>query len=423
VTLSPELLRRFAVMLGLILAGETIFALPFHVARFFRPIMLDVFGLSATELGVAQGVYGVVAMIAYFPGGPIADRFPARRLLASSLWITAVGGIYLATFPPYAGMLLLWGVFAVTSILLFWAALIRATRDWGGVDEQGRAYGILDSGRGILAAGMASLGVLALSITFPDGYAEADAETRAHGLRLVIYGYTAMTALAGALVWFAIPDQMPTPDGGVVRPTSESAVSHVIAVLRMPAIWMQAAIVFCAYVAYKGFDNYSLFAVQGYGLDEVEAARVVTIGSWMRPVAALAAGLLGDRFTISRMTVVAFVMLLASDLFFAFTTPIPGATAILLGNILIACAAFFGLRGLYFALFEEAKVPAAMTGTAVGIVCMIGFIPDIFSNWIAGVLVDRSPGLAGHQHYFMFLAAFAALGVVVSWILQRRLIR
>jgi nitrate/nitrite transporter NarK len=240
---------------------------------------------------------------------------------------------------------------------------------------------------------------------------------------LVIYGYTAMTALAGTLVWFAIPDRMPTPDGGVVRPTGESAVSHVLAVLRMPAIWMQAAIVFCAYVAYKGFDNYSLFAVQGYGLDEVEAARVVTIGSWMRPVAALAAGLLGDRFTISRMTVVAFVMLLASDLFFAFTTPIPGAVAILLGNILIACAAFFGLRGLYFALFEEAKIPAAMTGTAVGIVCMIGFIPDIFSNWIAGVLVDRSPGLAGHQHYFMFLAAFAALGVVVSWILQRRLSR
>ena len=28
VTLSPTLLRRFAIMLGLILAGETIFALP-----------------------------------------------------------------------------------------------------------------------------------------------------------------------------------------------------------------------------------------------------------------------------------------------------------------------------------------------------------------------------------------------------------
>ena len=35
---------------------------------------------------------------------------------------------------------------------------------------------------------------------------------------------------------------------------------------------MTAVIVVCAYVAYKGFDNYSLFAVEGYGMDEVEAA-------------------------------------------------------------------------------------------------------------------------------------------------------
>ena len=68
-------------MIGLIVAGETVFALPFHVARFFRPIVLDVFDITATQLGAAQGIYGVVAMIAYFPGGALADRFSARRLL------------------------------------------------------------------------------------------------------------------------------------------------------------------------------------------------------------------------------------------------------------------------------------------------------------------------------------------------------
>ena len=34
----------------------------------------------------------------------------------------------------------LWGFFGVSTILLFWAALIRATRDWGGPDAQGRAF-------------------------------------------------------------------------------------------------------------------------------------------------------------------------------------------------------------------------------------------------------------------------------------------
>ena len=60
-------------MLGLVLAGEAIYALPFHVTRFFRPTVLEVFDLTNTELGSAQAVYGVVAMLSYFPGGPLAD--------------------------------------------------------------------------------------------------------------------------------------------------------------------------------------------------------------------------------------------------------------------------------------------------------------------------------------------------------------
>jgi len=410
-------------MLGLILAGEAVFALPFHVARFFRPTVLELFSISATELGAAQGVYGILAMLAYFPGGPIADRFSARKLLAMSLWITAAGGLYMATFPDYRGALLLWGFFGVSTIMLFWAALIRATRDWGGHDEQGRAYGLLDGGRGILAAGLASVAVMMFSLAFPEGYGAATFEEKGAALRLIIYGYTAVTALAGVFVWFVLTDGHPSgePELNEWKPHTESVWVHVGHVLRIPAVWFQAVIIICAYVAYKGFDNYSLFAVEAYGLDEVEAARIVAIGSWMRPVAALGAGLLGDRFNVSRMTVLAFVLLLASDLFFAMTTPIAGAAWILLGNTLLGATAFFGLRGLYFALFEEARVPAAVTGTAVGFVSVVGYTPDIFVTYVGGVLIDRSPGIVGHQHFFWFLSAFALIGVIASFALMRLL--
>ncbi len=410
-------------MLGLILAGEAIFALPFHVARFFRPTVLEVFSISATELGAAQGLYGILAMLAYFPGGPLADRFSARKLLAMSLWITAAGGLYMATFPDYRGALLLWAFFGVSTIMLFWAALIRATRDWGGHDDQGRAYGLLDGGRGILAAGMASIGVMMFGFAFPEGYGVATLAEKEAALRLIIYGYTAVTVFAGVFVWFVLSDGHPSGEPGPEEwdPHQQSVWTHIIQVLRIPAVWLQAVIIICAYVAYKGFDNYSLFAVQAYGLDEVEAARVVAIGSWMRPVAALGAGLLGDRFNISRMTMLAFVLLLFSDLFFAMTTPIPGAVWILLGNIILGATAFFGLRGLYFALFEEAKVPFVLTGTAVGFVSVVGYTPDIFVSFVAGVLIDSSPGVVGHQHFFWFLSTFALIGVIASFALMRLL--
>lgn len=415
--------HRIVFMIGLILAGEAIFALPFHLARFFRPTVLEVFQLSNTELGAAQGMYGIFAMLCYFPGGPLADRFPARKLLALSLWSTAAGGLYMATFPDYGGAVALWSFFGVTTILFFWAALIRATRDWGGSDEQGRAFGILDAGRGLLAAVLASVAVVIFAFFFPDGYAMASFEEKRQALRVVIYGYTTATVASGAFVWFSISDGHPSgePAKKSWQPGTESIWQHIVRVISMPAVWLQASIVVCAYVGYKGFDNYALYAVQGYGMDEVDAARIVAIGSWMRPIAALGAGFLGDRFMVSRMTVIAFVILLASQLFFALNTPVPGLVWVILGNTLITCTAIFALRGLYFALFQEEKVPVAATGTAVGLVSVLGFTPDIFVSYFGGILLDRSPGLVGHQHFFFMLAGFAALGVVASYTLMRRL--
>ena len=68
------MLARFMLMLTLVFAGEIVFLLPFHTTRFFRPTMLEAFGLTNTQLGDFFAAYGVMAMIAYFPGGALADR-------------------------------------------------------------------------------------------------------------------------------------------------------------------------------------------------------------------------------------------------------------------------------------------------------------------------------------------------------------
>ncbi|MCB1848901.1 MAG: MFS transporter, partial [Halieaceae bacterium] len=122
--------------------------------------MLEVFGLSNTQLGDIFAVYGVVALLAYFPGGAIADRYSARALMTLSLVATALGGFYLATLPPPPMLYLLFAYWGLTSILLFWAALIKATRDWGGQHTQGLAFGVLDGGRGLVASVLATLAML-----------------------------------------------------------------------------------------------------------------------------------------------------------------------------------------------------------------------------------------------------------------------
>ena len=112
--------------------------------------MLEVFQLSNAQLGDIFAMYGVIALLSYFPGGALADRFSARSLMSMSLVATALGGAYLYTLPGLVGLYAVFAYWGMTSILLFWAALIKATRDWGSEHTQGVAFGMLDGGRGLV---------------------------------------------------------------------------------------------------------------------------------------------------------------------------------------------------------------------------------------------------------------------------------
>ena len=56
------------------------------------------------------------------------------------------------------------------------------------------------------------------------------------------------------------------------------------------------------------------------------------------------------------------------------------------------------------------------TGAAVGIVSFAGFTPEIFVSPLMGYLLDRNPGVVGHQHLFLLLVVFASIGLATSLI-------
>jgi len=68
-------------------------------------------------------------------------------------------------------------------------------------------------------------------------------------------------------------------------------------------------------------------------------------------------------------------------------------------------------------LIEETKISSRHTGTAVGIISVIGFTPDIFFASIAGRILDASPGIEGHQQYFLMLSGFAMVGMLACILL------
>ncbi len=406
------MLSRFLLMLTLVLAGEIAYLLPFSLTRFFRPSLLEAFNITNTQLGDIFAVYGVLAMIAYFPGGALADRFSARSLLTVSLFTTGLGGIYMATYPGPIGLMLLFAYWGVTTILLFWAALIRATREWGGDDAQGRAFGILEGGRGVAAALLATLGVALFATYMPDDVASVSEEGRREALRYVILLYSGATMATALLTWLVIPAVRHVGDSG------RSIFKGAVAVLNRPLVWANAAVIICAYCGYKGLDNYSIYAVQVLGMNEVDGAKLSAIGMYVRPFAAVAAGLLADRWSAARTLRLSFAFALTSYVVLAFVSPNGGALLVIYGNLFVSFFAVFALRGVYFALLEENNVPLFLTGAVAGTVSFVGYTPEVFFGPITGRILDANPGAVGFQHYFLFLAAVSAIGIfVVSWLL------
>ena len=406
-------MTRYLYIAVLVIAGEMVFGLPFHTARFFRPTVLEVFGFTNTQLGYVFAVYGVVAMASYFPGGAIADRFSGRALLSTSLFATALGGLYMATLPGIVGVCIVYGCWGFTTIFLFWGALIRATREWGGNTSQGTAFGILEAGRGVTAALFATLAVAVLAFAMPDNVLQAtDAERRA-GMRAVYLIYSAAAFGAGALAWYAIPAPAKTDL------PQRNPFPNMLVVLRQPIVWAQAAVVICAYSCFKATDFYSQYLVIGLGFDEVSGARLASYGAYLRPVAALAAGVIADRVNPTRAIGVIFGVL--ALVYFALSMSVPDATPflVILANIGISLFAVFSLRGIYFALLQETRTPRHITGAAVGMVSFVGYTPEIFFAWIAGAILDAAPGVPGFLNLFRLLAVTAVCGIlVVLWLLS-----
>ncbi|NQX89149.1 MAG: MFS transporter [Halioglobus sp.] len=399
--------HRYVTLLALILAGEVIFSLPFHIPRFFRPTLLDALHLSNTQLGDIFALYGIVALLSYFPGGMIADHFSARNLMVISLLATALGGMYLYTLPGHLGLYLVFAYWGVTTILLFWAALIKAARYWGGREAQGLAFGVLDGGRGLIASVLATAALFLLS----DRVSRAGADS-ATALQAVILFYTATVVLGALVIWRVLPS-----DG----PKAPAGSGAALPVIREPSVWLQAGIVVCAYCGFKSLDNYGVYAVEVLGMTQVEAAALSTYASYSRPVAAILAGLCADRWRSSGLVLVLF--LVATTAFYVLSRDVLTVLSIgaIFANLMVTFVAVYALRGIYFSLIEESRIDRRVTGSAVGLISVLGFTPDIFFAAVTGRILDANPGGVGFQYYFLLMAFISVAGMVCTWVLARRL--
>lgn len=374
---------------------------------------MDVFQVNNFELGTLYSTYGVVALLSYVYGGTLADRYPPKKLMALSLFMTAAGGLYLAQIPSYKGLQWLYGYWGFSTIFLFWSAMIKATRNWGGGEQQGRAFGYLEAGRGLVAASIGVLGVVIFSFLLPKDVGAASFEERIAAFQYVILFAVGLAILIGILVFFYLKES--ETQNELPSPKADHSIKILVQVAKMPAVGLLIVIVLCAYCGYKVTDILSLYATEVMLFDEVDAAKVGSYQMYLRPLVCIAVGYFADKSSSALWLIRGFFVLLLGSTLFATGWVNAPLSGLFIFAVIITGIGTYALRTLYYAAVKEGHIPYAVTGTAVGIISVVGYTPDIFMGPLMGYLLDKNPGITGHQHVFGVLALFAMVGIIASF--------
>jgi sugar phosphate permease len=395
---------RFAL---LVMAGGTIYKLANLKDAFYVP-MQEAMGLSHTEIGTLLSVNSMVATALFIVGGYLADRFSTRILIPLGLVGSGALGLFLSTFPGFSTLLVLFALLAVCSDCLVWPALLKSIRQLGGSKEQGRLFGLLEGGRGVVdtAVAFSALGIFVLLGSGTGGF------------RAAIAFYAIVDVVVGVLLFLLLRTQPSEQASKPPAPKKQKAgLGEIWRAAKQPQLWWVSFTVFMVYVVYCGLTYFIPYLTYVYGLPVALVGAYGIINQYgLKIIGGPIGGVLADKVFkgasryirlafLCLIPVVAVLLLLPADP----SSQIPAMIATLLFSLIV-----FTMRGVFWAPMDEVGIPEETSGTAFGIACLVGYAPGMFAFIVYGAILDANPGAGGYHIVFVVLAALALVGAVVS---------
>ena len=398
-------------MLRLILisiAGTMIYGLPYF-RSYYYDAYLQTYGLTNSQMGMFGSIFGIMGACSYLFGGVVADMFSARKLMTISMILTGLGGLLHLFHPSYlmlVGIYFLWGF---TSLFAFWPALLKVLRSLANEDEQSKAYGFMDATRGITNA-------VQLAVTLAIFNALSKKASDLAGLNGVVIFYSAICIVMGIGLYFVLDEKKLQTGSDDADDESKFSFAIVKQVLKMPVVWLLSLVVCCSYTMPILFYYFTPYATANLGMTAAAGAMVTMLAQYVRPVACVVGGVAADKIGRANVMYGTMGIMLASTLVLIFAKSM--ANAVFIG---ICACIYFGMYGAYslvFSMFDECGIPKYMSGTAIGLICTIGYMPEFFCPLLAGKVLDTY-GNAGYHILFIFLAVMMVIGLILLTFYKR----
>lgn len=411
--MEGKLKRNLPTLLILIIAGEMIYTLPYF-RNYYYDVFLEAFNLTNTQMGSLGSAYGICCIISYIFGGYVADRFKTKHLLSLSLIMTGALGFTLLLYPPYPVLLVIYGAWGITSIMTFWVALIKAVRSLAASNEQGKAFGFFEGGRG-LAKVIESALVLAMFAFV------AKKLTDNMALTSVIIFYSVMCISLGLIILFIYRE--PVSDAAVESGEAADQTKFkwpvLFKILKMPTTWLAAILILTSYSMINSFYYITPYATAAFGASTVIAAALGYFSQYCRPIGSFSSGIIGDRIGISNMVIIGYCVLAAGLVALILLPGKPSLILLLLIFIAVIYISMYALQATHFAILVEGDYPVETTGAVAMPLMIVGYSGEVFMPIVAGACLDHFGGIEGYKVLFGILLGLTILGLLTAIVWQR----
>lgn len=395
-------------------AGGLITKLPYLRETYMEPLQ-QATGATLTQLGILMSAYGIVNFICYFPGGVLADRFSCKSLIVVSCFGTALAGLWYWTMPGFVWLVVIHAIFAVTTVFTFWAAMVKSINRLGGPEEQGRLFGLLEGGRGLVGT------VVAFGSVAVFGWA-ADA---IGGMQNAILYYSILLGVAGVLAMIFMENDKPAKKEKVEKKSGGLQLKDYLEVAKMPRIWLCGMLGICNYSALIFHGYVTGYLSTAFGLSDTVVGNLSVIRTYfMMMVGAFVAGFVADKMG-SRIKFIkyAFIgMAVFASLYVLIPTKGAGIPLVIV-NFIVYGLCLYGIKALYFSTIDEVLVPKRLAGTASGVISLVTYAPEMFLYTVSGNMVDKylntATPLKGYHNCFIAMAILSAIGFICGFVLLK----
>ncbi|MCZ4669387.1 MFS transporter [Proteus mirabilis] len=405
-------MNKWGKLCFLILGGGTIFKLSSMKDVFYVPMQQD-WGLSNTQIGFGFTIYAIIQTIGLFSSLYIADRFSKKILLPAGLIGVGLCGAYLSTLPPFTGYLIAFGAMAFFGEVVYWPVLLKSVRLLGNKEEQGRMFGFLEAGRGVVDVLVAS-GALYIFVLFGEGKA---------GMQAGLIYYALATIIVGIITYFIV-DNDDKKETSSASEANRQVLEGIKNVVKCPNLWLASMSIFFVYSAYCGLTYFIPF------LKDIYALPIALIGAYgiinqyaLKMIGGPLGGFLADKVAKSPTIYLKWTFLLSAIAMAIFIMLPHDSMNVYLGMTatLGFGAIIFSQRAIFFAPMDEIGTPRQYAGSAMAFGCIIGYMPSMFAYALYGSLLDNFEGIQGYNYVFSIMVTFSLLGFICATILAKRI--